>query len=207
MRAIFLVTLTVAYAAAAGAQAMAPAAPSITTAAALNGAQIVSISGGAPGATLYYTIDGAVPTAQSSRYFAPFLVASALTVKAVAVADGKPGAVSTQKFDIAIPPALCCGATSSTMQLTSVRSPIPKSGPTTPATPASAIGSSSTTVPRATRRHPAIPKIRMHSLPPMATSTSSPASPSPASTPRRASKARDSSASPMEPAASASKPA
>jgi beta-glucanase (GH16 family) len=104
MRAIFLVTLTVAYAAAAGAQAVAPPSPSITTAAALNGAQIVSISGGAPGATLYYTVDGATPTAQSTRYFAPFLVASGLTVKAVAIADGKPGAVSTQKFDIAIPP-------------------------------------------------------------------------------------------------------
>src|SRR6201999_2987242 len=104
MRAIFLVTLTVAYAAATAAQAVAPAAPSITTTAALNGAQIVSISGGAPGATLYYTVDGAAPTAQSTRYFAPFLVASGLTVKAAAIAEGKPSAVSTQKFDIAIPP-------------------------------------------------------------------------------------------------------
>jgi beta-glucanase (GH16 family) len=65
---------------------------------------IVSISGGTPGATIHYTTDGAVPTAQSPQYFAPFLVASELTVKAVAISDGKPGAVATQKFDAAISP-------------------------------------------------------------------------------------------------------
>src|SRR6185437_9017076 len=107
MKAICFVTLAVAYAAAAVAQAPAPAAPagpSITTTAALNHAVIVSISGGTPGATLYYTTDGAAPTAQSTQYLAPFLVASDLTVKAVAIADGKSGAVSTEKFTPAIPP-------------------------------------------------------------------------------------------------------
>jgi beta-glucanase (GH16 family) len=107
MKAILLVTLTVAYAAAAVAQAAAPAAPagpSITTAAALNHAVIVSVAGGTPGATIYYTTDGATPTAQSTRYLAPFLVASDLTINAVAIADGKPGTVSTQKFAPAIPP-------------------------------------------------------------------------------------------------------
>jgi beta-glucanase (GH16 family) len=107
MKAILFVTLTVAYAAAAVAQAVAPAAPagpSITTTAALNHAVIVSISGGTPGATIYYTTDDATPTAQSTRYLAPFLVASDLTVKAVAIADGKPGTVSTEKFAPAIPP-------------------------------------------------------------------------------------------------------
>ncbi len=107
MRAILFVTLAVAYAAAAVAQAVAPTAPagpSITTTAALNHAVIVSISGGTPGATLYYTTDGATPTAQSTRYLAPFLVASDLTVKAAAIADGNPGTVSTEKFSPAIPP-------------------------------------------------------------------------------------------------------
>ncbi|MES2393964.1 MAG: chitobiase/beta-hexosaminidase C-terminal domain-containing protein, partial [Acidobacteriota bacterium] len=104
MRAILFATLTVAYAAAAVAQAVAPAAPSITTTPALNHAVIVAIAGSTPGATLYYTTDGATPTAQSTRYLAPFLVASDLTVKAVAVADGKPGEVSTEKFAPAIPP-------------------------------------------------------------------------------------------------------
>jgi beta-glucanase (GH16 family) len=110
MRATLFVTLFVAYTAGAIAQAAsptaptAPASPSITTAAALNHAVIVSIAGGTPGATIYYTTDGATPTAQSPRYLAPFLVASNLTIKAVAISDGKPGAESTQKFAAVIPP-------------------------------------------------------------------------------------------------------
>jgi beta-glucanase (GH16 family) len=110
MRAILFVTLLVAYASAAIAQAMGPtvpttpASPSITAAAALSQAVIVSIADSTPGATIHYTTDGATPTAQSPQYFAPFLVASDLTVKAVAVTDGKPGTVSTQKFAAAIPP-------------------------------------------------------------------------------------------------------
>src|SRR4051812_49820809 len=67
---------------------------------------IVSISGGAPGATIYYTTDGTAPTAQSTRYLAPFLVASNLTLKAVAIADGKPGLVNTQKFAAVNPGSL-----------------------------------------------------------------------------------------------------
>ena len=105
MRAIPFVTMLVAYTVGAIAQATVPAAPagpSITATAALNHAMIVSISGSAPGATIYYTTDGAAPTAQSPRYLAPFLVASDLTVKAVAIADGKPGAVTTEKFAAAI---------------------------------------------------------------------------------------------------------
>src|SRR5262249_17767722 len=81
-----------------------PAAPVITATAALNHAMIVSISGGAPGATIYYTIDGSAPTAQSVRYLAPFLIASDLTVKAVAVEDGKPGQVGSEKFSAAVNP-------------------------------------------------------------------------------------------------------
>ncbi len=115
MRAFLFVTLAVAYSAAlfhlpvAIAQAVGPtppvtpAAPSITATAALNHAMIVSISGGSPGATIYYTTDGAAPTAQSTRYLAPFLIASDLTVKAVAITDGKPGQVSTEKVAAAIP--------------------------------------------------------------------------------------------------------
>jgi beta-glucanase (GH16 family) len=110
MRAILFVICMVAYTAGAIAQAIGPtvpgtsASPSITTTAALSHAMIVSIAGSTPGAVIYYTTDGATPTAQSTRYLAPFLVASDLTVKAVAIAGGKPGAISTQKFAPAIPP-------------------------------------------------------------------------------------------------------
>jgi beta-glucanase (GH16 family) len=103
MRAIFLVTLTVAYAAAATAQAVAPTAPAITTTAALNGAQVVSLSGGAPGATLYYTLDSSEPTARSPQYLAPFLVSSNLTVNAVAIANGQSSKVASQTFTPNIP--------------------------------------------------------------------------------------------------------
>ena len=106
MRAL-LFAAVVAYAAGAIAQAPGSAvstSPSITSAAALNHAVIVSIAGTTPGATIHYTTDGSTPTAQSPQYFAPFLVASNLTVKAVAVADGQPGAVSTEKFAVSIPP-------------------------------------------------------------------------------------------------------
>ena len=67
MRAILFVTVAVALTAGAIAQAVAPAAqagPSITETPALNHATIVSISGSTPDATLYYTTDGATPTAQ-----------------------------------------------------------------------------------------------------------------------------------------------
>jgi beta-glucanase (GH16 family) len=108
MRAIPFVAMLVAYTVGAIAQTTGPTfpstppSPSITATAALNHAMIVSIAGSTPGATIYYTTDGAAPTAQSPRYIAPFLVASELTVKAVAITDGKPGAVSTEKYAAAI---------------------------------------------------------------------------------------------------------
>ncbi len=74
------------------------AAPSLSTKAAQNGAVIVSLASTTPGATIYYTVDGSAPTASSAQYLAPFLVASNLTVKAVAVAGGKSSTVTTQVF-------------------------------------------------------------------------------------------------------------
>ena len=59
------------------------ASPTISTAPAQNGAVIVTLTG-ASGSTIRYTVDGSAPTATSQIYEAPFLVASNLTVKAVA---------------------------------------------------------------------------------------------------------------------------
>jgi beta-glucanase (GH16 family) len=60
------------------------AAPTVSTSPAQNGAVVVSLTTITTGATIYYTIDGTTPTNSSQIYQAPFLVASNLTVKALA---------------------------------------------------------------------------------------------------------------------------
>lgn len=83
----------------------APQAPRITTVAALHGAQIVTLSDSTPGAKIYYTLDGSQPTTSSQIYEAPFLVASGLTVKALAsVPDHGTSATITRAFSLRIPP-------------------------------------------------------------------------------------------------------
>jgi hypothetical protein len=62
-----------------------PAAPTISTTAAQNGAVIVSLAATTSGSVIFYTVDGTTPTPSSPQYLAPFLVASNLTVNAIAV--------------------------------------------------------------------------------------------------------------------------
>jgi beta-glucanase (GH16 family) len=77
----------------------AAATPTISTANAQNGAVIVTLADSTTGATIYYTIDGSTPTTSSIQYLAPFLVASNLTVNAIATATGDTNsAVATQAF-------------------------------------------------------------------------------------------------------------
>jgi beta-glucanase (GH16 family) len=89
-----------------GAQAgNAAAPPAITTIAARNGAVIVHLASTAPNAIVYYTVDGTIPTNKSQRYEAPFLVASEMTVKAIAtLPDHSSSAVSSRSFAIHIKP-------------------------------------------------------------------------------------------------------
>ncbi|HEY3625968.1 MAG TPA: family 16 glycosylhydrolase [Terracidiphilus sp.] len=82
-----------------------PAAPTISTSPALNGALVAAISTTTAGAKIYYTLDGSTPTAASEAYEAPFLVASNLTVKAIASTSAKSASgVITQTFTPNISP-------------------------------------------------------------------------------------------------------
>jgi beta-glucanase (GH16 family) len=64
--------------------AQSAATPTISTTAAQNGALIVTLADGTSGATIYYTTDGSTPTEKSTQYFAPFLVASNMTLNVIA---------------------------------------------------------------------------------------------------------------------------
>ncbi len=83
------------------------AAPTISTTAAQQGAVIVSLATTTSGAGIFYTVDGSTPTATSPQYLAPFLVASNLTVNAIAIAGNSavltPSTVTTQTFTPNIP--------------------------------------------------------------------------------------------------------
>lgn len=81
-----------------------PAAPTISTKAAQNGAVIVSLASSTNGAGIYYTTDGSAPTASSTLYEAPFLVASNLTLQAVAISAGTSSTVTSQAFSPNIAP-------------------------------------------------------------------------------------------------------
>jgi len=78
--------------------------PTVSTTAAQNGAVIVSLASATPGAAIYYSFDGSTPSASSQQYQAPFLVASNLTLKAIATAAGMANStVTSQSFTPNIP--------------------------------------------------------------------------------------------------------
>jgi beta-glucanase (GH16 family) len=80
------------------------ATPTISTTAGLNSAEIVSLATTASSATIYYTVDGSTPTTSSPVYEAPFLVASNLTIKAIAETSGETASsVASQTFAPNIP--------------------------------------------------------------------------------------------------------
>jgi beta-glucanase (GH16 family) len=84
-----------------------PAAPTISATAAQNGAVIVSLASATSGAVIFYTLDGSTPTPSSQQYQAPFLVASNLTINAIAIAGSSSlltvSTVTSQTFTLNIP--------------------------------------------------------------------------------------------------------
>jgi DNA-binding beta-propeller fold protein YncE len=64
----------------------------------------VAIATATPGATIYYTRDGSVPTNRSATYKGPFTVSASQTVKAIAIANGYSGsAVAGAAYTIRSP--------------------------------------------------------------------------------------------------------
>jgi beta-glucanase (GH16 family) len=64
-----------------------------------NGAVIVNLATTTNNATIYYTMDGSTPTTSSQIYVAPILVASNITVNAIATASGyNTSVMATQAF-------------------------------------------------------------------------------------------------------------
>ena len=80
------------------------AAPTISVSPAQNGAVMVSLATTTSGATIYYTLDRTTPNASSQQYFAPFLVASSLTVESISTASGHGTSnITSQSFVLNIP--------------------------------------------------------------------------------------------------------
>ena len=80
-----------------GSQTPTVAAPTISGSTPFEETTEVSISAAA-GASIYYTVDGSVPTSSSTQYSAAFTLSDTTTVKAIAVADGVSSSVASKTF-------------------------------------------------------------------------------------------------------------
>jgi beta-glucanase (GH16 family) len=78
-------------------------APSITAAAAQGGAEVVTIASNLSGASVFYTLDGSVPTIDSVQYLTPFLLTQTTTVNAVAINAATQSSIATQAYNLNIP--------------------------------------------------------------------------------------------------------
>jgi len=66
-------------------------------------AQSVELSCATDGATVYYTLDGTTPTAESTEYTAAIEITETCTLKAIAIKDGESSAVASATYTIELP--------------------------------------------------------------------------------------------------------
>ena len=173
-----------------------PTAPLFFTANAQNGAVIVTLRPSTPGATVYYTTDGSVPTTASQIYQAPFSrriqsdrQRHLRGKRRHAQQSGSPDLLAQHSVRDA-----CVVRRIHERYRAGTQRPNPNSGPTTPATAASAIMSSRTTVRGVRTQRPAPRQTPALLSAPTATCTSRRSSLRRASTPRPVSRRKGSSA-------------
>ena len=78
------------------------------------GTQTVTITSATPGAQIYYTTDGSMPSAKSNPYTLPLTIASGCAIKAIAIKVGmEDSAVTTAYFTLYVPPIVVPGTTPS----------------------------------------------------------------------------------------------
>jgi hypothetical protein len=91
-----------------------PATPTLSPAGGVyTSAQLITLGDATPSVVLYYTLDGSAPTASSTKYTAPLLVSTTVTVSVVAIANGVPSSSvgrATYSF-LAAPSVLAAPAT------------------------------------------------------------------------------------------------
>lgn len=87
------------------------------------GPQTVNITSSTPGAAIYITLDGTVPTTHSSIFHAPLVVNGSIKISAISLAPGYlPSAPVTAAYTIAAPPPAVIRAFAGTGQYGSVKS-------------------------------------------------------------------------------------
>lgn len=65
------------------------------------GAQVITLSSATPGAALYYTLDGSVPTSSSTRYSSAFTLSNSATLNVLGLKDGlNTSPISSASFTI-----------------------------------------------------------------------------------------------------------